>query len=189
MSEKYSKEKQNEILLSIAENFDNTNELLKAFNMPMLNALNNATIANSFKDVGDDGFDFMMSKLNLKELQVGCISQILSTLKILHHFDLNPNYVAELIQSTYLNKSKTPKEVIEAMLDSGIYNEVLAYVSDEPIEYIGNKHQVALIYNIDLNGKFVESSNDNEYSYAVSYCHKSGKIIVDYVDGKEILDD
>lgn len=109
MSEKYSKEKQNEILLSIAENFDNTNELLKAFNMPML--------------------------------------------------------------------------------DSGIYNEVLAYVSDEPIEYIGNKHQVALIYNIDLNGKFVESSNDNEYSYAVPYCHKSGKIIVDYVDGKEILDD
>ena len=83
-------------------------------------------------------------------------------------------------------KRKEPRDIIQAMLDSG-YNEVLAYVSDEPIEQILQKHKIALIYYIDSDGRFV-ASGDFEYDYAVPYCHKAGKKIIDFIDGEVVLE-
>lgn len=116
-----------------------------------------------------------------------------------HHTDLNPSIFPATeewhgkLVSAYPNLEepiikRTPKEIIQAMLDSTDYNEVLAYVSDEPIEQILQKHKIALIYHINAGGKFV-ASDDIEYEYAVPYCHKAGKKIVGFDNGKEILED
>lgn len=84
-------------------------------------------------------------------------------------------------------KRKTPKEIIQAMLDDGKAG-VVCYVSDkdsQPLRSINKE----LITVIDNNAEHMFCSYSNCFRYAAPFDLDTGKIIVDYVNGEVVLED
>lgn len=81
---------------------------------------------------------------------------------------------------------KTPKDIIQAMLDDGKAG-VVCYVSDDNPQPPKGINKV-LITAIKNDTKYMFRSYDNCFRYAVPFDLDTGKIIVDYVNGEVVLE-
>lgn len=107
----------------------------------------------------------------------------------------------ELLSKLYSNvtfeppPSKEPKEVIEAMLASGailIPCLVVDHDDNRILDYkkVTRHSPSVLIYGISENGRFLSTNpHCSSYKYAVPFDIKTRKVIVDYIDGIEVLED
>lgn len=107
----------------------------------------------------------------------------------------------ELLSKLYPNvtfepppKRKEPKEVIEAMLESGailIPCLVVDYDDNRILDYKkATRHNSSvLIYGISENGRFLSTNpHCSSYKYAVPFDIETGKVIIDFVDGEVVLE-
>lgn len=85
--------------------------------------------------------------------------------------------------------SKEPKEIIQAMLDSG-KKYVICWVSD-CYENPDESDQLAAIQEIltyTTDRPFIDET-DSSWAYATPFDTDTGKVIVDYVNGEVVLED
>ncbi|MDO4441358.1 MAG: hypothetical protein Q4B81_04170 [Moraxella sp.] len=82
-------------------------------------------------------------------------------------------------------KQKEPREIIEAMLKAG-YDGVPCKTEYTQYRFIctnvSDDQHFPFVYD-DVNGE------DNAFSSAIPYHCETGKVIIDYVDGKLVLED
>lgn len=84
-------------------------------------------------------------------------------------------------------KRKELKEIIQAMLNDG-WKNIVCYVSDsEPNPNIHNT-RFPLVVNAIEDGEFYVR-NGYKWEYATPFDPKTGKTIVDYVNGEVVLED
>lgn len=74
-------------------------------------------------------------------------------------------------------KPKTPKEVIQAMLDNG-WDSVPCYISDDD-------EATAIRNGIK---SLIDMGSIDSWDFCVPFCNRTGKVIIDFVDGKEITE-
>lgn len=82
-------------------------------------------------------------------------------------------------------KQKEPKEIIKAMLDAG-YKYVPCRACDikPPSELAGK----VLVHKVNCNSRFPFQSGRNTWKYAMPFAIKTGKTIIDFIDGEVILE-
>ncbi|AKG13491.1 hypothetical protein [Moraxella bovoculi] len=80
-------------------------------------------------------------------------------------------------------KKPTPKKLITKMLNDG-WESVPCYVRDSP----KTKYKQALIQDILQEADFPYYDNKFSWKYAKPFDTKTGKLIIDYIDGKVILE-
>lgn len=95
----------------------------------------------------------------------------------------------ELLSKLYPNftfepppKHKEPREIIKAMLESGY-----AYVACRVGDYKEDFDYVSLIHCIDDKNSY-PFIGDSEWRYANPFDPKTGKTIIDFVDGEVVLE-
>lgn len=99
----------------------------------------------------------------------------------------------ELLSKLYLNvtfepppKRKEPREIIEAMLKAG-HKYVLCWVSEKE-KYPTLFSPYCMINKILDNGVVVGVVGNNRWKYATPFDPKTGKTIIDFVDGEVVLE-
>ena len=83
-------------------------------------------------------------------------------------------------------KRKEPKEVIKAMLDSG-WCGVPCWVSNEA-ETPDSNNALGMIYWVSNSGGYIFEEKKCIWKYATPFDPKTGKTIIDFVDGEVILE-
>lgn len=74
-------------------------------------------------------------------------------------------------------KRKTPKEVIQAMLDSG-WDSVPCYVSDDD-------EATAIRNGIK---SLIDMGSIDSWDFCIPFCNRTGKVIIDYIDGEIVTE-
>lgn len=86
-----------------------------------------------------------------------------------------------------MKKNKEPKEVIQAMLDDG-WIGVPCYVNDVDKRPSSNNRKDFITELIKVH-EHTFSGNTYNWKYANPFDPKTGKAIIDYVDGRIILEE
>lgn len=83
---------------------------------------------------------------------------------------------------------KTPKEIIQAMLDSG-WVGVACYVNDVDKRPCKNNKKDFIVLVRDDSFEHIYSGNYCNWKYANPFDPKTGEVIIDFVNGEVVLED